>query len=212
MGMQTDDHRLILYRDGQEPRDITQFIGDLTAADELNALSVELTFSQIISPWDKYVPKINLSPGDKLCVNNKGTDIFSGVIVRVGLDGNVTAYDLGWYLNKSNIVFQCTKTAADTAVKQMCAKAGITAGEIISLPTKITQSWVGKTPAEILSDILSACSAETGKDYHYRVINDALVIKELTEDVLIAYHKPAENVAFFNITWALGQVSGEDSI
>lgn len=212
MGMQTDDHRLILYRDGQEPRDITQFIGDLTATDELNALSVELTFSQIISPWDKYVPKINLSPGDKVRVNNKGNDIFSGVIVKVGLDGSVTAYDRGWYLNKSSIVFQCNKTAADTAVKQMCEKAGITAGEIISLPTKITQSWVGKTPAEILSDILNACSAETGKDYHYRVISDTLEIKELTEDVLIAYHKPAENVAFFNITWALGQVSGEDSI
>ena len=49
-----DDHRLILYRDGAQPQDITEFIGNMTATDELNALSVELTFDQIISPWDKY--------------------------------------------------------------------------------------------------------------------------------------------------------------
>ena len=44
-----DDHRLILYRDGAQPQDITEFIGNMTTTDELNALSVELTFDQIIS-------------------------------------------------------------------------------------------------------------------------------------------------------------------
>ena len=101
-----DDHRLILYRDGQAARDITAFISDLTATDELNALSVEVTFTQLVSPWDKYVPELNLSPGDKVRINNNGKDLFAGVIVKVGLDGNVTAYDRGWYLNKSQIIYQ----------------------------------------------------------------------------------------------------------
>ncbi len=207
-----DDHRLILYRDGAQPQDITEFIGNMTATDELNALSVELTFDQIISPWDKYVPKLNLSPGDKVRVNNHGKDIFSGVIVKVGLDGAVTAYDRGWYLNKSQIIYQCTNLPADQAIKQMCAKAGVTVGKVTGMSTIISQSWVGNTPSEILNDIISSCNAATGKEYLYRVENDALTVQELPKDKIIAYHKPATNVSYFDITWALGQVSGEDSI
>lgn len=207
-----DDHRLILYRDGAQPQDITEFIGNMTAADEMNALSVELTFDQIISPWDKYVPKLNLSPGDKVRVNNHGIDVFSGVVVKVGLDGAVTAYDRGWYLNKSQIIYQCSKLPADQAIKQMCAKAGVSVGKVASLPTVISQSWVGKTPSEILSDILSSCSSATGKEYLYRVEGDALTVSELPNNAIVAYHKPAANVSYFDITWALGQVSGEDSI
>lgn len=208
----TDDHRLILYRDGQEARDITAFVSDITTSDELNALSVELTFSQIVSLWDKYVPKLNLSPGDKVRINNNGKDIFAGVIVKVGLDGNVTAYDRGWYLNKSQIIYQCSKLAADAAIKQMCVKAGVTVGNIAALPTIITQTWVGRTPAEILSDILDTCSQSVGKEYIYRVEGDALTVKEMPQNTTVAYHKPADNVARFDITWALGKVSGEDSL
>lgn len=207
-----DDHRLILYRDGQAARDITAFISDLTATDELNALSVEVTFTQIVSPWDKYVPKLNLSPGDKVRINNNGKDLFAGVIVKVGLDGNVTAYDRGWYLNKSQIIYQCSKLSAGTAIKQMCAKAGITVGDVTSLSAQITQTWVGKTPAEILSDILSTCSQSTGKEYIYRVKGDALTVQEMPKTPIVAYHKPADNVSLFNITWALGKVSGEDNL
>ena len=46
-----DAHRLIRYRSGQA-RDITAFAGDLQAVDELNALSVELSFGVIVAPWD----------------------------------------------------------------------------------------------------------------------------------------------------------------
>ncbi len=207
-----DEHRLILYRDGTQSQDITEFIGNLTATDELNALSVELTFDQILSPWDKYVPKLNLSPGDKVRVNNHGVDVYSGVIVKVGLDGSVTAYDQGWYLNKSQIIYQCSSLPADQAIKAMCAKAGIAVGRITSLPTVITQSWVGRTPSEILSDILSTCNAETGKEYQYRVLNDALTVSQLTTVPIVVYHKPTFNISYFDITWALGQVSGEDSM
>lgn len=33
-----DDHKLILYRDGAQPRDITAFASDMTLTDDLDTL------------------------------------------------------------------------------------------------------------------------------------------------------------------------------
>ena len=207
-----DKYMLTRYREGQAAKDITAFAGDLQAVDEMNALSVELTFSVLTAPWDGYVEKNVVQPGDKLRLTNHDATTFSGVAVSVSLDGSVTAYDRGWYLNKSQIILQVTDMAADEAIRQMCSKAGVSAGTICPLPTKITQVWLGETPADILGEILETCSTETGKQYLYRVADDRLQVEELPMEPITAYHKPADNLPAFNITWALGQVSGEDSI
>ena len=56
-----DDHKLILYRSGAQPRDITAFASDMTLTDDLDTLAAELTFTTFISPWDKYTPKLALA-------------------------------------------------------------------------------------------------------------------------------------------------------
>lgn len=206
-----DAHRLIRYRGGQA-RDITAFAGDLQAVDELGTLSVQLSFGVITAPWDQYVEKNIVQPGDKLRVVNHDLTVFSGQVESVSLDGGVTAYDRGWYLNKSQIILQVTGMPGDEAIRQACAKAGVGVASICSLPTRITQVWLGDTPADIISEILETVAAETGKQYQYFVRDGGLVVQELPTSVLTAYHKPADNLPAFNITWALGQVSGEDSI
>lgn len=207
-----DDHRLMLHRAGQPARDITAFASDMQALDELQGLSVELSFRYFVSEWDKYTPRLALVPGDKISVVNHGKTVFDGIITRVDLDGSVTAYDRGWYLSKSQIILQCMDIAADAAVRQVCAKAGVPAAAVCALATRITGVWMGETPADILAEILERCSAETGKQYHYFIRNGGLVVEPLGETPIKAYHRPAANVASFDITWALGAVTGEDSI
>ena len=153
-----------------------------------------------------------LTPGDKLKVINHGTEVFSGVILTVGLDGSVTANDLGWYLSKSQIILQVSNAAAEDAIRQMCAKAEIPVGQLPSLPTRISEVWTGATPETILQDILEICSAETGKQYKRRVKNGALQVTELPSVPMTAYHKPADNLAAFDISIAKGTVSGSDSM
>ena len=206
-----DEHRLIRYRGGQA-RDITAFAGNLQAVDELNALSVELSFDVITAPWDGYVEKNLVTPGDKLRLVNHDRTVFAGQVERVGLDGGATAYDRGCYLNKSTIILQASGIAADEAIRRACAKAGVGVAEVCSLPAKVTQVWTGDTPADIISEILEACAAETGRQYQYFVSDEGLTVRELPTAAVKAYHKPADNLAAFDITWALGQVSGEDSI
>ena len=67
-------------------------------------------------------------------------------------------------------------------------------------------------PEAILQDILAICSAETGKSYKRRVKGGALTITELPQTPMVAYHKPASNLAAFDVTLAKGTVSGQDSM
>ena len=209
-----DDHRFWYYpAAGGAGQDITQWVSGPEARDELEALSVELTFTALRNNlYDRYMTWPGLAPGDKLKVVNHDVEVFSGVIRNVGLDGSVTANDPGWYLTKSQIILQVSNAAADDAIRRMCAKAGIPVGVLPSLPTRITKVWTGSTPEAILQDILAICSAETGKEYKRRVKNGALQVTELPTTPMVAYHKPADNLAAFDITIAKGTVSGSDSM
>ena len=112
----------------------------------------------ITAPWDGYVEKNLVTPGDKLRLVNHDRTVFAGQVERVGLDGSATAYDRGWYLNKSTIILQASGIAADEAIRRACAKAGVGVAEVCSLPAKVTQVWTGDTPADIISEILEAVS------------------------------------------------------
>lgn len=213
MGTQyVDDHRFLLYK-GSTVTDITEAVSSPEARDELSALSVELIFTAVRNNnRDKYMHWYDIQPGDKIRVVNHGAEVFSGVILTVGLDGTVTANDPGWYLTKSEIVLQVSNAAAADAVRRMCAKAGIPAGTIDLPPTRISEVWVGSTPEQILEDILDICSAETGQTYRRRVRNGALQVGPLPSVPIIAYHKPADNLGAFDITLAKGDVTGSDSM
>ena len=209
-----DNHRFWHYpKGGGAGQEITQWVSAPEARDELEALSVELTFTALRNQlYDPNMTWPGLAPGDKLKVVNHGTEVFSGVILTVGLDGSVTANDLGWYLTKSQVILQVSNAAAEDAIRQMCAKAEIPVGQLPSLPTRITEVWTGETPEAILQDILEICSAETGKQYKRRVKNGALQVTELPSTPMVAYHKPADNLAAFDITIAKGTVTGSDSM
>ena len=188
MGTQyVDDHRFLLCK-GSTVTDITRAVSQPEARDELDALSVELTFTAVRNNnRDKYMHWYGIEPGDKLRVVNHGREVFSGVILTVGLDGTVTANDMGWYLTKSEIILQLADAAAPDAVQRMCAKAGIAAGTIDLPPTRISQVWVGSTPEQILEDILAICSAETGLTYRRRVREGALQVGPLPTVPIIPF-------------------------
>ncbi|WP_294855615.1 hypothetical protein [uncultured Oscillibacter sp.] len=207
-----DDHRFWLYKNGAGV-DITEAVTGPELRDELSALSVELTFQAVRNNIkDRYMHWCNAEPGDKLRVLNHGTEIFSGTVLTVGLDGSITANDPGWYLSKSEIIFQCSSVTAGDAVRRMCAKAGIPAGAIDLPPTRISDAWPGSTPESILADILKICGAETGRTYRYRVEGGKLNVGPLTTESMIAYHKPTADQGAFDITLAKGEVTGADSM
>lgn len=212
MGRSVDDHRVILYQ-GSTCRDITAATASVELRDELDALSVEVSFTALRNNLnDKYAHWYNIAPGDKLRIVNGGAEVFSGVILEVGQDGSVRANDPGWYLSRSQIILQLDRAAAPDAVARMCAKAGIKAGRVELPPTRISKVWWGETPESILEDILDICTAETGKTYIRRVREGALQVYPLPQTAVTLYHKPAASLGAFDVTLAKGSISGSDSI
>ena len=206
-----DNHRFLLYQ-GKAVRDITHVISAPELRDERDALSVEVTFTVLRNHLtDRYAEWYNISPGDKLRIVNHGEEIFSGMILNVGQDGSVKANDPGWHLTRSQIILQLSGATAPDAVAQMCRKAGILVGRIDLPPTRISKVWWGSTPESILEDILSICSAETGKRYLRRVRGNKLHIYPQPETAIKLYHKPADNLTAFDVTLAKGSISGSDS-
>lgn len=207
-----DKYKVYLYRWGSWI-DITDYVGsDLQSVDELNTLSVEVSFSLLQNPHDKYNIKLNLSCGDKIQIKNNGKEVFSGIITQDSLDFSYTANDIGWYLNESELVIQFNGVSADKAVTMLCSKAGIPLGSVPSMTTIITAVYLGETFANIFEDILEQVSTETGRTFLYRVEGGKLWLKDMPNDVLTLVHRPFDNIKEFNPTWALGQVSGSRSL
>ena len=207
-----DKYKVFLYRWGSWI-DITDYVGsDLQSVDELNTLSVEVSFSLLQNALDKYNSKLNLSCGDKIQIKNNDKMVFSGIITQDSLDFSYTANDVGWYLNESELVIQFNSVSADKAVTMLCSKAGIPLGSVPSMTTIITAVYLGETFASIFEDILEQVSTETGRTFLYRVEGGRLWLKDMPNDVLTLVHRPFDNVKEFNPTWALGQVSGSRSL
>lgn len=193
--------------------DITKFISNLTTSDNLDSLSVELSFTIPKKPKDKYLtasaPKINC--GDEIKLKNDDTEIFSGIVLNVGFDGNVKANDKGFNLNKSEVIFQCNKVSASIAIEKLCSNNSIRVGNIVSIPTVIDKNYIGVSPSEIIKDILEQATAEQGKNYFFKVEKDQLNVYEYPTKPITALYKQVSGNSF-DVTWLLGEVSGSKNI
>ena len=202
-----DDHRLQVMRGGAWA-DLSTGAGDVQLVDEMNTLSVELTFSLADNPLDRYALNSGVAVGDRVRVVNGQNLTFSGVVTSGDLTHRFTAHDFGWYLGKSEMVYQCTGMRADAAIRQLCGRGRIDVGNIPSMAVSITQIWVGNTFAQILEDIIETVTTQTGRKYLYRVEGGKFWLRELPNDVTTLMHRPTDNVRAFDPTWTLGDVAG----
>jgi len=207
----TDEYHLLLMRAGAW-EDITSQTANLSSSDEMNTLSVEVSFSINANPLDKYIPKLAVQVGDKIKIMNKDKEIFQGVITEDSLDFTYTAHDFGWYLNKSTLTFQANNAPADSVITQLCSRAGVPLGNVPAMPQKITKLYVGETVSGIMTDVLSQVTTLTGREFLYRVEAGKLWIRDMPGDVVVLKHYPAWNISPYPATWALGKVSGGHSL
>jgi len=194
-------------------KDITDFISSLSTTDNIDSLSVEMSFSVVKNPKDKYLtasaPVIKC--GDKILFKNDSIELFRGIVLSVDFSGSIKANDYGFYLNKSEMILQCNKVSAENAIKMMCNKMSIPVGNIASMPTRINKNYIGSTPADILKDIIEQVTAEQGKNYFYKVEQGKLNVYEYPTSPITAVYKQVSGDNF-NVTWLLGEVSGSKSI
>lgn len=192
--------------------DITAFCDMVTLTDNMDSVTMELSCNLITAPQDKYVTQSrpDVKVGDKLDLIGDTKTLFSGIIVEMGIAGELTAYDYGFYLANNDVILQ-VKTDANTAITQMCSKAGIPLGTMPSMPTQINKIYADESCADILNDILEQVTAEQGRNFYWRVKDGKLNIYEYPNTITYAMHT-FETGNRLDITYALGSVAGSDSI
>lgn len=185
-------------------RDETRRAGNITRADNLDGLSVSLTFDIAVNPDDRYWPKTNIVAGDKVVFTNGGKAVFSGIITDMSQNSryakSYTANDYGWYLNKNEVVVQFRKMIASDAIKKLCNDFGVPVGAICSLPTKISKVYNGDTLSDCIKDIIKQTEADQGKSYRMELRDNKLYVEPYSDLVVRASFKPAANLAPFDPT------------
>ena len=190
--------------------EITGRVGSPQLEADIATLSATLTFQTADNPRDPLLMRVAADPGVRIQMFNGSKEVFQGIGIGRGLDGTVKANDYGFFLNKSEIILQCNDVAADTAIRQMGAKAGVQIGHLPAMPTKILDNYIGMTPASILDDILEKVTAERGTKYFYRYESSAgLCIYEYPTARTTVTHQLSPVAKPYNPTWSLGGVSGE---
>ena len=201
--------KIILNRN----EDITRFCGNVSITDNLDSITVELAFTIVKNPQDRYITssRPNPVPGDKIDVIGDTRTLFSGIITEVSLAGKYTALDYGFYLSNNDVIIQFNKTSCSTAVRQLCSKAGVPLGSLPGLPGTIDGLYIEKTVLEILQEIIETTTAAAGKNYFMRVRDGALNIYEYPQTVTFAKHR-FEAGNEIDVTYALGSIDGSDSV
>jgi len=201
--------RIILNRE----KDITAFCGNVSISDNIDSISVELSFSIAKNPKDKYLTasRPNVVPGDKIDIIGETRTMFSGIVISESIKGDYTAFDYGFFLSNNDVILQANNIAADKVIQNMCGKLGIAVGELPNLTTKIDKIYVAESAANILKDILEQATAEQGKNYFFRVKDSKLNVYEYPTALTWAKHK-FETGNELDITYALGEADGENSI
>ena len=192
--------------------DITAFCGNVSITDNMDSITVELSFSVAKNPRDKYITAScpNITPGDKIDVIGDTREMFSGIIIEASISGEYTAFDYGFYLSNNDVIIQFNKTPCTTAVQQLCSKAGLPLGNLPALSGTIDGLYIEKSVLEILQEIIEISTAATGKNFFMRVRNGALNIYEYPQILTFAKHR-FEAGNELDITYALGSVDGSDS-
>ena len=160
-------------------------------------------------PKDKVYINFFIDCGDKILLTKDNKTVFQGIITDKSINGifqeSFTAFDFAFYLNKSKIIKQFNNINGSGAIASVCSEQGITIGEIPTLPTNINHIYFDNTIAEIIDDILSQCSNETGKIYYKEVLGDKLYIFERGTKLINPTYKMAVNVASINVLDEIGQ-------
>lgn len=195
--------------------DITSRCGSISTTDDITSLAVTMSMDVQQSSIDANFPVLGIACGDRILFYKDGKLTMDGQVetasgdYRTKLQLSVT--DDGVILTKNDVIIQFNGIAADKAVRQLCARLGITVGSIPAMSTRITHIYHDSV-STVLQDILDAVTAETGTEYFIRVRSGALHVIPYGKKPVTATYKPAGNLAAFPIQSEPGSLTVKWSI
>lgn len=161
--------------------DVTKAVSNLNWRYELDTLAGEMSFS--ITGGDFGV-------GDIIIMKSKERELYRGVIVSESgkHTKDYTCMDLGWYLNKNEVIVQFKKSTVYDAILHLTGKFSIPT-ELPAALKKITVTKVYKDVGvgDILKDLLETATKVTNHRYYMRMYGGVLAIRTFWRDPIAIY-------------------------
>lgn len=161
--------------------DVTKAASGLTWRYELETLAAELSFG---------VTGGGFAVGSVVIMKEKNREIFRGVIVTESGKDTVeyTCMDLGWYLNKNEVIVQFKKSTIYDAVLHLTKKFNIPT----ELPTSLKKATITKLykdvgVGDILKELLETATAKTNTRYYMRMYGGVLAIRTYQREPISIY-------------------------
>lgn len=191
--------------------DITEIVENLTWSGDYKQAARKVGMNIVVSPHDKYLPRVNIAMGDMVQVFLYGKEAFRGYVFfkEKSIDGsqmNVTVYDGLIYMLKSKATYNVKGETPGALTKRICKEFGIETGNIIE-GSPITRIFEG---VELYNIIMTAYTMEyekTGKPYMPVMKEGKLHIVE--KGIVTAQYTLDAGVNLINATYSQ---SMEDSI
>lgn len=152
-------------------KDVTQLVESITWGGDTREVSRKLEFNLANKPTDYHLPKVNITVGDKVTFKDDNKEIlFFGIVFDVSQsysNNTVTylAYDLMFYISKSEISHIYDNKTAENIVKEVCSELGITVGELASTNIPMYLPVMGKKGYEVIMMAYTYASRKNGKKY-----------------------------------------------
>lgn len=175
--------------------DISAFCGNVTRADNIDSLGVELNFDFLNNHvYDSYTQFTALRTGNTILLYDNDEMIFQGQIITLSRNSisqySVKCFDNAFYLNKNQTKIQFTNLSVKQAIQKLCEQEYIPCKVDCEIDTKVTKIYNGETIANIIDDLLKQATNDTGLKYRREYNYGSLYINAMNNLKMIWKSKP----------------------
>lgn len=186
--------KVICIREGNQI-DISAFCGNVTRADNIDSLGVELNFDYLNNHvYDGYTTFTALRTGNTIILYDDNKQLFQGQIITLSRNSvsqySVKCFDNAFYLNKNEAIIQFTDLDVKSCIEKLCQQEYIPCKIDCEINTKVTKIYNGDTIANIIDDLLKQATDDTGLKYRREYNYGSLYVNEMNNLKMIWQSKP----------------------
>lgn len=175
--------------------DISAFCSNVTRADNIDSLGVELNFDFLNNHvYDSYTQFTALRTGNTILLYDNDEMIFQGQIITLSRNSisqySVKCFDNAFYLNKNQTKIQFTNLSVKSCIEKLCQQEYIPCKVDCEIDTKVTKIYNGETIANIIDDLLKQATNDTGLKYRREYNYGSLYINAMNNLKMIWKSKP----------------------
>ena len=151
-------------------KQLAEVIEKVTWSGDSKQVARKLVFTVANKDSDRFLPKVNINEGDQVQFLEDGKLLFSGPVfdIEKSGSGNVvtyTAFDLMFYVTKSDINRVFDNETPEAITSWICSHLGIPFGAAASTGIPVYMPWLGKKAYDGIMAAYTAASRKNGKKY-----------------------------------------------